>query len=122
MRTQKRYRFLLTGVLAENEILRQQVYPQYSSLIIKHAKTNDGVFYEPSFNSELIFIDTDFDVIYNADIKTKFTLYIIDSLSSQTNNTVTLMFMRTDCKIDVNDKTCSVTPHIFDELWALISI
>lgn len=120
MRTHKRYKFLLTGVLAENEILRQQVYPQYSSLIIKHTKTNDSVFYEPSFNSELIFIDTDFDIIYNADIKTKFTLYIIDSLSSQSNKTVTLMFMRTDCKIDANDKICSVTPHIFNEYKKLL--
>ena len=100
MRTNSRYRWMLSGTLLDEIIFSQQVNPQYNSLNIKHVKHDDEMYYTSSFDSKLTFVETDFGLIYNCDIRTKFELTLIDNSGAFSLKRMT--FMKTDCEIDIN--------------------
>lgn len=112
MRTHNRYKWTLSGTLLGELIFSQQVNPQYNSLNLKYAKQDDEIYYIPSFDSELTFVETEFELIYNCDIRTKFTLLMIDSYNVFSSKE--MVFMKTDCKIDVNHQMIVVTPNLFN--------
>lgn len=113
MRTNSRYKWMLSGALLDEIIFSQQVNPQYNSLNIKHVKHDDEMYYTSSFDSKLTFVETDFELIYNCDIRTKFELTLIDN--SGVFSLKRMTFMRTDCEIDINHETIVVTPILFDK-------
>lgn len=118
MRTRNRYKWILSGTLLNELIFSQQVNPQYNSLSIKYAKQDDEIYYVPSFDSKLTFVETEFELIYNCDIRTKFTLMMVDSYGIFSSKN--MVFMRTDCEIDVNHQMITVTPNMFNQYKKLL--
>lgn len=112
MRTRNRYKFTLTAVLLDEVLFSQQVHPQISDLNMKYTKEANQVYYVPSFDSALTFVETEFDLIVSQDIRTKFSLSMVDTY--HIFSTKQMSFMRTDCEIDVNHKLVAVTPKLFN--------
>lgn len=118
MRTRNRYKFTLTASLLDEIIFSQQVYPQFSDLNMKYTKEADQVYYTPSFDSKLSFVDEEFDLIVGQDLRVKFSLSMQDTY--HIFSTKQMSFMRTDCEIDVNHKLVTVTPKLFNPYKKLI--
>lgn len=118
MRTRNRYKFTLTAVLLDEVLFSQQVHPQISDLNMKYTKEANQVYYVPSFDSALTFVEAEFDLIVNQDIRTKFSLSMVDTY--HIFSTKQMSFMRTDCEIDVNHKLVTVTPKLFNPYKKLI--
>lgn len=118
MRTRNRYKFTLTAVLLDEVLFSQQVHPQISDLNMKYTKEANQVYYVPSFESALTFVETEFDLIVSQDIRAKFSLSMVDTY--HIFSTKQMSFMRTDCEIDVNHKLVTVTPKLFNPYKKLI--
>lgn len=118
MRTRNRYKFTLTAVLLDEVLFSQQVHPQISDLNMKYTKEANQVYYVPSFDSALTFVETEFDLIVSQDIRVKFSLSMVDTY--HIFSTKQMSFMRTDCEIDVNHKLVTVTPKLFNPYKKLI--
>ena len=118
MRTRNRYKFTLTAVLLDEVLFSQQVHPQISDLNMKYTKEANQVYYVPSFESALTFVETEFDLIVSQDIRAKFSLSMVDTY--HIFSTKQMSFMRTDCEIDVNHKLITVTPKLFNPYKKLI--
>ena len=118
MRTRNRYKFTLTAVLLDEVLFSQQVHPQISDLNMKYTKEANQVYYVPSFDSALTFVEAEFDLIVSQDIRAKFSLSMVDTY--HIFSTKQMSFMRTDCEIDVNHKLVTVTPKLFNPYKKLI--
>lgn len=118
MRTRNRYKFTLTASLLDEIIFSQQVYPQFSDLNMKYTKEADQVYYTPSFDSKLSFVDEEFDLIVGQDLRAKFSLSMQDTY--HIFSTKQMSFMRTDCEIDMNHKLVTVTPKLFNPYKKII--
>lgn len=118
MRTRNRYKFTLTAVLLDEVLFSQQVHPQISDLNMKYTKEANQVYYVPSFDSALTFVETEFDLIVSQDLRAKFSLSMVDTY--HIFSTKQMSFMRTDCEIDVNHKFITVTPKLFNPYKKLI--
>lgn len=112
MRTRNRYKFTLAAVLLDEVLFSQQVHPQISDLNMKYTKEANQVYYVPSFDSTLTFVEAEFDLIVSQDLRTKFSLSMVDTY--HIFSTKQMSFMRTDCEIDVNHKLVAVTPKLFN--------
>lgn len=99
-------------------------YPNHSAdLAITYTKEQGEQFYRKGFSGALIFQQDDFDVINNASFATKFGIVVYISYNAGSSWTQYLSghFYKTDCQINLDDKTVTVTPTITDQYTEVLA-
>ena len=99
-------------------------YPNYSTdLAVSYTKEQNEQFYRKGFSGSLIFQSDDFDSINNASFATKFGIVVYISYNAGSSWTQYLSghFYKTDCQINLDDKTVTVTPTITDQYTEVLA-
>ena len=98
--------------------IEKQVFPNYKDDISKDYKLESNQrFYRADLSGKMTFQNSDFDYINSQPFETEFVFVIYKS----NDNGVTWFeywrgkFTKTDCKFDVDNKTCEVQPELLDD-------
>lgn len=127
MRSSKRFTFHLISQVGSATPSTTIVNPSYKDLVHKFTKENSEVYCNESCDTEFTFLGSDFVLIRNADIRTKFTLVIYDNGIE----TMRGVFRKTDGDTDINHNSFKVKISIenkygitskFDDEYDLIKL
>lgn len=108
------YRFKLKRQLTTSSTyIITEVYPHYSSLKKKWSLESGQRFFRITIEGKLTFFGENFELIYNADLDTKFTLYIERKFKDTWQEYFRGTFSKSDCKFNLDDKSCepNITPE-----------
>lgn len=83
-----------------------EVSPHFKNLKKKYAFENGKRFFRETLEGKIQFFGQNFELIYNSNINTKFTLIIEEEVSGKKREFFRGTFSKTDCKFDVSFKMC----------------
>ena len=111
------YKFYLT--VGSNS--PQLAFPIWKDLSIDYTKESGQQFFRRKLNGKLTFVREDFDAINNAYFETTFKVKIQMDNGEGFADYWSGIFHKTDCDINVDDKTCVVTPEVDDEYVKILA-
>ena len=114
------YRFLLkfdTGATP-----KLPVFPIYKDdLALEYEMETGQKFYRAKLSGKLVFLRNDYDRIISAPFDTEYFLFIEKYDGNTWLPYYTAKFMRTDCTINIDDKSVTVQPEVYDQYNAVLA-
>lgn len=114
------YRFLLkfdTGATPKSP-----VFPIYKDdLALEYEMETGQKFYRAKLSGKLVFVRKDYELIMSAPFETEYFLFIEKHNGETWEPYYTAKFMRTDCTINIDNKSVTVQPEVYDQYNAVLA-
>lgn len=115
------YKFYIEFNKGGNKI---EVHPIYKDdLLIRYARETDEIFFRAKLGGSLTFVRDDYERIMNTSFNTECFLHVEKSADGGKTFSEYWVgkFMRTDCKVDVDNRTVEVEPDVYDRYSKILA-